>query len=58
MKTFGKQMKETERKLGREQTKVKDLEDEQMILMDKHSQDIEKKQSMFKFQLDDQKRRN
>ena len=58
MKATVKQMRERERKFGNLENKLKDMEDEQLILIEQHQEQLKSRQAMFQYQLDDSKRRN
>ncbi len=47
MKSAAKQMKDKERKLGSLENKLKDMEDEQLILIEQHQDQIKSKSAIF-----------
>ena len=58
MKAAARNLKDKERKFGSLENKLKDLEDEQLIVLEQHQDQLKSKQAMFQHQLDDSKRRN
>lgn len=47
MKSAAKTMKEKERKLGTLENKLKDMEDEQLILIEQHQEQLQSKTAIF-----------
>ena len=58
MKAAARHLKDKERKYGSLENKLKDLEDEQVIVLEQHQEQMKSKQAMFQHQLDDSRRRN
>ena len=57
MKAVAKQLKDRERKFANLENKLKDMEDEQLILLEQNQEQLKSKQAMFQYQIDDSKRR-
>lgn len=57
MKAAAKSMKDKDRKLGNLENKLKDMEDEQLMIQEQNQEQLKSKQMIFQHQLDDSKRR-
>jgi len=47
MRAASKQMKDKERKFGHLENKLKDMEDEQLIMIEQHQEQMKSKQAIF-----------
>ena len=58
MKSAARQLKEKERKCASLENRVKDLEDQQASGLEQMQEQLQSKQTILQYQLDDSKRRN
>ena len=57
MRAYADQVKDRNRKLGTLENKVKDLEDEQILLIEQHKDQLQSSQALMQHKIDDSKRR-
>lgn len=57
LRAYADQVKDRNRKLGTLENKVKDLEDEQILLIEQHKDQLQSTQALMQHKIDDSKRR-